>query len=111
MQEATSDLDKSNKDDTASAKLGKLTALYAAASTVGKKKHGTKGAKRGPLDLSDSNWLVAPVDAFPTYFSVNSSCLDGLNVVKHFENYILSRGVPGNAYAKKEEPTVIIGLA
>jgi hypothetical protein len=55
MQEATSDLDKSNKDDTASAKLGKLTALYAAASTVGKKKHGTKGAKRGPLDLSDSN--------------------------------------------------------
>ncbi len=55
---AMSKSDYSTKDDAASATLGKLAPLYAAAPLVEKKRRRTKdpkGAQRNPLDLSDSN--------------------------------------------------------
>jgi hypothetical protein len=53
-----SELDYGTNNDTVSAKLGKLAALYAAAPSVEKKRcriKDPKGAQRNPLDLSDSN--------------------------------------------------------
>ena len=52
---AMSELVDDIKDNAALAKLGKLTALYAAAPSVGKKHRRSKEAKRNPLSLSDSN--------------------------------------------------------
>ena len=51
MSESDDDID----DNAASAKLGKLVALYAAAPLVGKKCRRSKGAQRNPLSLSNSN--------------------------------------------------------
>ena len=50
-----SELDNDINDNVASAKLGKLVALYAAAPLVGKKRRRSKDAQRNPLSLSDSN--------------------------------------------------------
>ena len=50
-----SNLDEDTDNDMASAKLGKLTASYAAAPLVGKKHRRNKDAKRNPLSLSNSN--------------------------------------------------------
>ena len=63
-----SESDKDTDEDVALAELSKLAALYAATPSVGKKRRRTKDAKRNPLSLSDSNWLIAPVDASPAYF-------------------------------------------
>ena len=55
---AMSESDNYTNDDAASAKLGKLAALYAEAPSVEKKRRRTKGpksAQRNPLSLSDSN--------------------------------------------------------
>ena len=52
---AMSNSNEDAKDDATSAKLGKLLASYATASMVQKKHCSNKGAKRNPLDLSDSN--------------------------------------------------------
>ena len=65
-----SESDEDTNNDAALAKLGKLAALYAAAPLVGKKHHRTKDAKRNPLSLSASNWLVTPVVASPAFFLV-----------------------------------------
>ena len=53
-----SESDDGTDDDAASAKLGKLAALYAVAPSVEKRRRrtkGPKGAQRNPLNLSDSN--------------------------------------------------------
>jgi hypothetical protein len=52
---AMSESDEDADDNVASAKLGKLAALYATTPSVRKKHHRTKGAKCNPLHLSDSN--------------------------------------------------------
>jgi hypothetical protein len=97
---AMSESDDGTNDNVASAKLGKLAASYAVAPSVGEKRRsskGPKGAQLNPLNLSDSNWLVAPVDASPAYLHSDSCSLNGLIVVNRFDNYSLSRDVPGNA--------------
>ena len=79
-----SESDDGTNIDAASAKLGKLVTLYAAAPSVGKKclrSKGPEGAQRDPLSLSDSNSLVAPVDASPAYLHSDSCSLNGLTVV------------------------------
>ena len=55
---AMSESNYGTDNNAASAKLGKLAALYVAAPSVEKKRRRTKdpkGAQRDPLDLSDSN--------------------------------------------------------
>ena len=51
---------------------------------------------KDPLHLSDSNWLVEPVDdspaSLPTYDSVSN-----LNVLNEIKHYTLLTAVPGNA--------------
>ena len=106
---AMSESNEDTNNNMASVKLGKLATSYAATPSVGKKSCCTKDAKRNPLNLSGSNWLVKPVDASPAYFFSDSSSLNGLSVVNQIDNYPLSRDAPGNALKKIEEPTKIIG--
>ena len=95
-------MSNTDNEDAASTKLGTLVELFAASSTVEKKSCSHKDAKCNPLNLLDSNLLVALVDATPAYFLNDSSHPSGLNVLKCIYNNTLSCVVPENAINKNQ---------